>query len=183
MTTRMGIRGFASAAFIAAAVATGGCSSSGARVAGEAGPDQKALFESLKTLEGRWMMTDPEGATILASVYEVSSNGSVVRETMFPGQTHEMTNLYHFDGASVVVTHYCAAGNQPRMRAVRKNPDGSIDFRFDSVTNLKTAGAEYMGGLKLVMPSPDRLEQHWTSYSKGKEVGEHAVFELTRAGA
>ncbi len=36
---------------------------------------------------------------------------------MYPGMEHEMTNMYTLDGNTLVMTHYCAGGNQPRMRA------------------------------------------------------------------
>jgi len=48
-----------------------------------------------------------------------------------------MTSAYHLDKEDLRMTHYCAAGNQPRLKA------GSIDlsknlFRFDfvDITNL-----------------------------------------------
>jgi len=53
---------------------------------------REALLTAIQSLEGRWK--DPEiGETVL----EVTSGGSVVRETMFPGQPHEMTNMYSLD--------------------------------------------------------------------------------------
>ncbi|MEZ6019293.1 MAG: hypothetical protein R3F17_04090 [Planctomycetota bacterium] len=40
-----------------------------------------------------------------------------MREIMFPGQPFEMTNVYRLDGNDLCVTHFCAVGNQPQMRA------------------------------------------------------------------
>jgi len=51
---------------------------------------------------------------------------------------HEMTNVYHMDGPTLVMTHYCAAGNQPRLRAA-SGTSGTIDFKTDSVTNWTAA--------------------------------------------
>lgn len=70
------------------------------------------LFDKLAALAGTWTTTH-EGKTLTAIQSRVSSNGSVIIETMFPGSPHEMTNVYHQDGEEVVVTHYCAIGNQP----------------------------------------------------------------------
>ncbi len=177
--------GFASivAACFGMAGGLAGCQSSQkaqAHVAGQAGADQKAMFEKIKGMAGTWEMPGEDGKMMTAAVFSVSSNGSVVREIMFPGQSHEMTNLYHLDGASLVVTHYCAAGNQPRMRAQHMDADGSINFTFDSVTNLKTPTTEYMGGLKVVFKDPNHVTQIWTSIVNGKDQTSHATFELTR---
>ena len=44
-----------------------------------------------------------------------TGGGSAVTETLFPGTAHEMMSVYHMDGDDLVLTHYCAGGNQPRM--------------------------------------------------------------------
>lgn len=106
----------------AAAVFIGGCASgkhTRSDVVAKASETQtNELLGKVKTLEGEWTLTGPDGQPG-SIVFKTSSAGSVVRETMFPGQPHEMTNVYHMDGPTCVVTHYCAAGNQPRMRAAK----------------------------------------------------------------
>lgn len=132
----------------------------------------------IKALEGDWTVVMDGNPDAGAAQFRVSSGGSVVREIMFPGHPHEMTNLYHMDGKSVVVTHYCAAGNQPRMRAASVSP-GRIDFAFDSVTNFVGVDKECMGGLTLVIKDKDNVRQEWRSYKNGKLAGS-ASFDLTR---
>ena len=75
------------------------------------------MLGAISELAGDWQMTDENGVTHRASRFVVTSGGSAVREIMWPGQAMEMTNLYHMDGGALVCTHYCAAGNQPRMVA------------------------------------------------------------------
>ncbi len=129
-------------------------------------------------LVGEWMQTDEKGNKVLASVITVTSNGSALREVMFPGTPHEMTNMYHMDGDSMVLTHYCAMGNQPRMKAKPGNPH-QLDFQFESVTNRKDAAQEYMGRCVMTLKDADTLDVNWTSYKSGKE-SEHTPFLLTR---
>ncbi len=161
-----------------------GCatSSSGvARVAGGPSDASTAAFARLKTLEGQWYSKDDKGQESLASVIKVSSAGSAVVETMFPGEPHEMTNVYTLDGDRVLATHYCAQGNQPRMACTGIARDGSIPFAFESVTNLASSEQTYMGGLTLRQSGNNQLTQEWTSYTNGVADAEHhAVFELTR---
>lgn len=152
-----------------------------ARTVEPATPEQQAaLIDRVKALSGEWEMiggTPMEGQ--VTNVFAVSSNGSVVREIMFPGGSHEMTNVYHMDGPDLVVTHYCAAGNQPRMRA-RTGGAGQIRFEPDGVTNLYSASEKYMAQLTLVFTGSDRLRQEWRSMENGVLMAEPTVFELKR---
>ena len=58
--------------------------------------------------------------------FKTSAAGTVVMETMNPGTGHEMINMYHVDGDDLLLTHYCAGNNQPRMRLNRE----AIDTRL-----------------------------------------------------
>lgn len=149
-----------------------GCSSSpdkGPRVVAAASEDdKKLLWDPLVQLAGEWTVTDEKGNVVPALVIKLTSSGSVLHESMFPGTPHEMTNVYHLDGRSVVMTHYCAAGNQPRMRATEA-PGGKFSFRSDSVTNLRAADEVYMGEVVLTITDKDHFEQEWISYKAGKE--------------
>ncbi|MEQ1891401.1 MAG: hypothetical protein ABL998_02570 [Planctomycetota bacterium] len=159
----------------------GACASSAAlRTVPAPTPEAEALFARVKALEGTWELTDEQGARQVASVFSVSSQGSVVREVMFPGAEHEMTNVYHLDGPSLVMTHYCASGNQPRLLAEAVDA-ATLAFHLDSVTNLTAADAAYMGALTLVCETPDRLRAEWKTFQDGRVVTEHSpVFVLTR---
>lgn len=156
-----------------------GCASGGARVVGTATPAQTAaLLDRVKTLQGAWVMKDEKGQEQPASAFAVSSDGSIVREIMFAGSGHEMTNVYHMDGPTMLMTHYCALGNQPTMRAAAGGPK-VIDLKFDSVTNLHAPGDMYMGGMKLTFVDANHIKTDWTSYEAGKTVP-HTTFEMWR---
>ncbi len=130
---------------------------------------------TLASLEGEWEMVSADGTTGPGSVFSLTAGGSAVREIMFPGHGHEMTNLYHMDGDSVVCTHYCAAGNQPRMVATglaQTDKGTALDFKVDSVSNFIEGHDHYMGGLTLTIVDENTLHQDWTSFDEdGKEAG------------
>ena len=153
----------------------GGCSTS--QKAEAPAPAACMLPAPMSNLVGEWMTTDEKGVKTLASVITVSSSGSVLREVMFPGSGHEMTNMYHMDGDSIVLTHYCAIGNQPRMKA--KPSPHQIDFQFESVTNRKPADQVYMGRCVIKFVDANTLDIDWTSYKDGKESS-HQPFHWTR---
>lgn len=179
-------------AFASVAALVGGCAGHRAspdsdplsRVVTEATPAQKAAsFDQVAGLAGDWRLTDDngviiEGANAATSRFEVTSGGKVVREIMFVGNAHEMTNLYHLDGEELVVTHYCAVGNQPRMRAASVTP-GRIAFKLDSITNFTSKDQICMGSLVLEMPNADTVRQVWISTQNGKTL-EPTVITLRR---
>jgi hypothetical protein len=138
-------------------------------------------LDAIKALAGTWVLqTDGEhtksGQTI---EFKVTAAGSAVVETMFPGSPTEMVNLYHMDGEKLMVTHYCAQGVQPRMRADEVK-DGSVKFQFVDCTNLKSRDDPHMDSLELTI-NADKLVEKWSFYADGK-VSNHAVFELKRKG-
>ena len=141
---------------------------------------RKPLFDAVASLAGRWE-GDRGGDQKYVVEFSVSSGGSAVREVMNPGDPHEMTNMYTLDGNSLVMTHYCAGGNQPHMRA-HAVEGGALVFEADGVSDLNPGESSYMGALELVFVDEDTLEQHWTSMTPdGKPNPDHSmVFRLER---
>ena len=59
----------------------------------------------------------------------------------------DMITMFNLDGDRLLMTHYCACGNQPRMVA-SASPDGkTITFDFLDATNLATPDAGHMNRL------------------------------------
>lgn len=132
---------------------------------------RKPLFDAVAALEGSWTGVAPDG-TEGRTEFSVTSAGSAVRETMMPGTEHEMTNMYTLDGNGLVMTHYCAGGNQPHMRATAVEGN-RIVFEPVSVSDLETEDQVYMGAMTLVLIDADHVEQHWSSYKSGEKDGGH----------
>ncbi|MCE7974656.1 MAG: hypothetical protein DYG92_10110 [Leptolyngbya sp. PLA1] len=163
---------------VLAATVVGGCASPKPVAHGE--KDMSGLAE-LKALEGTWMMRDEKGQEQVGLVTKVIAGGSVVHETMFPGSPHEMVNTYHLDNGQIVVTHYCAAGNQPRM-ACRGGKNGVFAFTLRDITNRGSRAESYMGALTVTIKDKNHLVQDWASFSDGKRT-EGPRFELVRKGS
>ena len=140
---------------------------------------RQELFTAISALEGTWQRSDRTGATSTAE-FALSSGGSVVVETMFPGTEHEMTNMYSLDGNSLVMTHYCAGGNQPTMRATAM--DGNqLSFRTVGVRDLNAPDEPYMGEMTLVFLADGTVEQRWIGLKEGApDPGHEMTFTLRR---
>jgi len=146
-------------------------------VQGSAGSLSPA-FEELKALAGDWEGKMADGPTANVN-YRVTSAGSVVVETIMPGESGEMVTLFHRDGDSLVATHYCGAQNQPRMRASGASADGKeIAFKFLDVTNLASPDAEYMREVTFHFQDADHFTATWISRAQGKDSP--TIFTYTR---
>ena len=143
----------------------------------------EAALERLKTLEGEWTGTMSGGDAPVQIVYRVTAGGSTVMETLFPGTDHEMVSLFHLDGKDLVMTHYCAVGNQPRFRLKRKGAaPNELVFDFAGGTNLNPRKDGHIHNGKIVLVDPDHIESEWTFYQDGQAL-EANRFSLTRKGS
>ena len=169
MTSRIVVRSVL-AALSAAALGT----AFAAPASTPAAPEAKAAFARLKGLVGTWEGTagDAQNAMPVKLVYEVTGNGSAVKETLFPGTPHEMLTLYHLDGPSLVLTHYCAAGNQPRMKLARAvaGPPYELVFDFAGGSNLDAAKDMHMHSARIRLLEDGRLESEWASFQGGQPL-------------
>ena len=89
-----------------------------------------------------------------------------------------MTSVYHLDGADLRMTHFCAAQNQPRLKAQRVDlVHGNIDFGFVDVTNLRSADAAHVHGLEMRLIDSNHITLTFLFQSAGKESRERIVLK------
>ena len=81
-------------------------------------------FKNLKMLEGEWEGTNPAGIPVTVT-YEVYSGGSAIMEKLQPQGEASMITVYHMDDGNLMMTHYCSAGNQPRMKGTVTGREGN----------------------------------------------------------
>lgn len=141
-----------------------------------------AAFEALKGLNGTWTIgeapADAEAATI---VYKLTGGGSALVENMFPGSAHEMVTVYHLNGDDLVLTHYCAVGNQPHMKLDRKaSTPTSLVFAFDGGTNFDPSKDMHMHEGRFELLADGRVKATWTAFKDGKPAGSHE-FTMSRS--
>ncbi|MGE5175182.1 MAG: hypothetical protein ACM3JJ_02305 [Hyphomicrobiales bacterium] len=135
-------------------------------------------FEMLKSLVGTWSMKDEKG-NVMHVKYELVAGGTTLMESLEPAGEPLMVTMYHPDGANLVMTHYCDAGNQPRMRAVKPAAGAkTISFRFLDVANLTSPKEGYMHDLDITLEDADHMTQVWTW--KGPDKTGKETFVWTR---
>ena len=155
-------------------------------------PAQKS-FDALKTLAGRWQgpvkveppQPDMGDQTPIEVSLRVTSRGNALVHEMFdPSKAddparydHPLTMLY-VDGDRLTLTHYCDAGNRPRMVA-RTSPDGkTVEFDFIDLSGGNQYGHMYHAVFTIV--DSNHHTEDWTYMMPGDKPV-HAHFDLERA--
>jgi hypothetical protein len=140
-----------------------------------AGGPGSAQIEKLKSLAGDWDGKAPDGKAVHAS-YKVVSGGSAVAETLSAAGEPDMLTVYHANGSSLMMTHYCSMGNQPRMKADAAEGK-SIAFHFVDGTNMSGPDAPHMNDLTITFDDANHITQEWAM--KGGPI-DKVVFHLER---
>ena len=129
--------------------------------------DAAAAFSRLKTLVGGWEADTKMGRAHVS--YEVVAGGTSLLERESGEKMPVMLTLYHVDGDRLLLTHYCMAGNQPRMQARRFDPGtGKIEFQFLDATGLTTPGAGHMHNASFRFVDDRHFQSEWQFYEDGK---------------
>jgi len=146
----------------------------------------KAAFTQLKTLAGIWKNkvsgdAEHEHADDTKVTYHLTGAGSALVETDFPESNHEMVSVYHLDGDDLRMTHYCAAGNQPRLKLDRASSTPTrFVFVFDGGTNLDPAKDMHIHAMTMTFGKDGEVDCAWEGYMAGKKAG-ITHFQLSRS--
>ncbi len=137
-------------------------------------------FLQIKTLVGSWEGThSTEGKPEPVSVkYKLTSGGTAIVETLFPGTPKEMVSVYYDQDGKLQMTHYCMLGNQPRMAVDQAN---SQNLKFNLIENsgINVGKDPHMHALNIEFKDKDHIIQKWTMYENGKSK-EPGIIELER---
>lgn len=154
--------------------------------------DAQKSFDKLKTLAGAWqgpLTVDPPQEDIKNGMLEqvslrVTSRGNALVHEMYDPDKpddptrydHPLTMLY-LDGDRLILTHYCDAGNRPRMVA-RPSPDGKkVEFDFADLSGGNENGHMYHAVFTVV--DTNHHIEDWTYMTPGDKPV-HAHFDLER---
>ena len=142
--------------------------------------DAAAAFARLKELVGEWEHASKGGKARMS--YELAAGGTALIERESMPNMPPMLTVYYVDGDRLLLTHYCMAGNQPRMQARRINAAaGEIDFDFLDATNLPSPAAGHMHSAKIRLADNDHFSSEWTYFENGeKKFGEAANYSRVR---
>ncbi len=129
-------------------------------------------FDLMKSLAGNWEGKNNMDESVQVS-YRLTGGGSALMseiQTQMRGRGEGMISMIHMDGGRLLLTHYCAAGNQPRMQA-SASPDGkSITFDFIDATNLAGSQPGHMQRVIFTFVDANHHTEEWHFAAPGKEI-------------
>ena len=143
-------------------------------------------FDRLKTLEGSWeghVTTLPpqaaiEGKLMQVSLRATSMGNALVHEMTGEGRPDDPITMLYLDGDRLLLTHYCDAGNRPRM-AGTMSPDGkTVEFDFLDVAGSTEYG--HMHHALFTIIDANHHTEDWTYMEPGDKLV-RAHLELRRA--
>ncbi len=139
-------------------------------------PKTSAGFEKLKSLVGEWTAS-AEGIPSFTVTIRLISNGTAIEETFNNDMDHQMVTVYSSDGDRVALTHFCSAGNQPRMEtaAVRDNPNEYV-FSFTGATNLASPDDLHMHRMVLNIIDADHFTEMWHAKMGNNDMPKEFTF-------
>jgi hypothetical protein len=146
----------------------------------DASADGPAAYTRLKALAGEWEADTDQGKARLN--LELIGGGTALVERESGDKMPSMETVYYLDGARLLLTHYCMAGNQPRMEAASFNREkGEVQFRFLDATNLATPGAGHMHDVLIRFVDDNHFATEWQFFENGKpKFTEKALYTRVR---
>jgi hypothetical protein len=127
-------------------------------------------FAILTGLAGEWRGNDTLGHRVRITFRVVSGGSALLSELVEAEQQEDMITMFHLDGARLLLTHYCSAGNQSRMEGTASADGKTITFSLIDVTNLKADQSGHMQRLVIRPLERDYHTEEWTSVENGKET-------------
>jgi hypothetical protein len=137
--------------------------------------DAHKSFDLLKNMEGKWSGKNQQGQVVEVT-FRSTAGGSAIMSEIHGHGPENMITMFHMDGDRLLMTHYCGAGNQPRMKVISSDAK-SVSFEFFDGTNIGP-GAGHMQHATFSQPDSDHHTEEWTFLDHGKEMKE--LFTLER---
>ena len=144
-----------------------------AALAAHAQSGTQQSFDSIKALAGNW-----EGKTQMSDPVQVSfrltAGGSAVVSEIIShmnGKSDDMITMFNMDGDRLLLTHYCEAGNQPRMKASASADGKTLTFDFVDATNITATQPGHMQRVVFSFIDANHHVEEWHfATGDGKEM-------------
>jgi hypothetical protein len=147
--------------------------------------DAQKSFDSLKTLAGSWqgvVTTSPKQADIDGKIGQItlrvtSMGNAIVHEAHMEGRPDDPLTMIYMDGDRLMLTHYCDAGNRPRMVAKAALTGNTVEFELLDVAGRMQYGHMHHSVFNTI--DPNHHTEDWTFMVGDKPILAH--FDLYRA--
>jgi hypothetical protein len=147
--------------------------------------DAQKSFDKLKTVAGLWeghvttvpQQAEIEGKLIQVSLRVTSMGNALVHEATGAGRPDDPITMLYLDEDRLLLTHYCDAGNRPRMAGKMSTDGKTVEFDFLDVAGSSQYG--HMHHAVFTVIDANHHTEDWTYMMPGdKPVRAH--FDLQR---
>jgi hypothetical protein len=139
--------------------------------------DARKSFDLLKGMEGNWAGKDSQGQSLQVT-FRMTAGGSALLSEIHAHGPEDMVTMFHMDGDRLLMTHYCGAGNQPRMKVISADAK-SVSFEFLDGTNIGPNDG-HMQHATFTQPDADHHTEDWVFVDHGKEIRELLTLERVK---
>jgi len=147
-------------------------------------------FDEMKTLAGSWegkvtvVPPVPDMDKLMHISMRVTSRGhAIVHEMQEVGTPEDPSHydhpvtMFYLDGSQLLLTHYCDAGNRPRMSGKGSLDGKTVEFDFVDVSGSTEYG--HMHHVVFTAIDANHHTEDWTYMMPGDKPM-HAHFDLQR---
>ena len=140
--------------------------------------DAQKAFEKLKTLAGSWEGSIM-GMPVQITIRVTSSGNAILHEGTSSGMKDNPITMLYVESDRLLLTHYCDAGNRPRMTGKVSADGKTVEFDF-----LDVAGGTQYGHMHHAVFTVIDANHHtedWTYMTPGdKPVRAHLDLQRTK---
>lgn len=137
------------------------------------------VFKQLMSLIGSWEGKWPDGRAHTVS-YRLTAAGSVLVETWTLSSGRESMTMYHLDGDTLLATHYCPQGNQPRLQLVAGSEPDKFSFIFRDGTNLQVKEKSHQHSFWIKLSGTNAFERSEIYVENGSTAAETPTASLDK---
>jgi len=144
--------------------------------------DAQKSFDKLKTLAGTWegvvagTGSEVDGKAVHLTLRVTSMGNALMHDMHVDSRPDNPITMVYMDGDRLMLTHYCDAGNRPRMVA-KASPDGKmVGFEFLDIAGSTQYG--HMHGSMFTLVDANHHSEEWTFMQGDKPI--HVHLDLQR---
>jgi hypothetical protein len=119
-----------------------------------------------------------QGKTVRVTIRVTSRGNAVLHEMRMDGIPDDPITMFYLDADRLLLTHYCDAGNRPRMVGKASADGKALEFEFVDVAGSTEKG--HMHNTRFAAIDADRHTEEWTYMTPDGKSHIVAHFDLRR---
>lgn len=130
----------------------------------------RAAFDRFRSLDGLWRGKSTKGWRDKVRIHAIAAGSAVEFDSFDAHPGEAMATMVYMDGDRLLLTHYCVAKSQPRLKATGFEDSGrTVTFTFLDATNLPSRNVGHMDKVVYHFSDDGSFTEQWSWYQEGNE--------------